>query len=150
MYFWKTASLAADIKNNEIQQSDWKNYYLALSLLLTVLIYLSFLSPRADSTLVIIECVGLLVILFWGINATFEANGGDNGKDYIARMSALSLPLTIKYVLFSFLAMFVMSTLTMALGASSLVMDYLFVCVVLFAQAIFFWRLKFHLSVINT
>ncbi|KGJ94245.1 hypothetical protein [Colwellia psychrerythraea] len=50
MYFWNTKALSEDIKNSKLTDNDWKNYYLAGSIFLTLSIYIIALSPRESIT----------------------------------------------------------------------------------------------------
>ena len=45
MYFWNTRQLAEDIRSSKLSDNDWKNYYLAMSILGTLVLYLTSLAP---------------------------------------------------------------------------------------------------------
>lgn len=149
MYIWKTASLASDIKNDSVEISEWKKYYLALSIFMTLALYLTALTPREDMLSMLVEVIIMIGILIFGIQATYQSNLGDSGVDYIARMTALSFPLTIKFFLVSLLFGAVIGVLSgMALLPES-AMSWIMVGFAAVVQAAFFWRLNCHIKSIN-
>ena len=149
MYIWKTASLATDIKNDKVETGEWKKYYLATSIFMTLALYLSALTPREAMLSMLVEVILMLGILIFAIQATYQSNLGDNGVNYIARMTALSFPLIIKFFLISLLFGGVIGALSEVALFSESVMEWVMVGFVTLVQAAFFWRLNCHIKSIN-
>jgi len=149
MYIWKTASLATDIKNDSISQREWKKYYLALAIFMTVAMYLTALVPRENITAVLVEAVFMVGILIFGVSLTYESNRGDEGVGYISRMTALAFPITVKMFLLSLLGGVILGVLSETLSVSEIIMEWILVGFVSIIQVAFFWRINVHIKYIN-
>lgn len=149
MYIWKTKILAADIKNNAISQNEWKKYYLALSIFITIAMYIVGLSPRENLLAVFVEATSVIAALVVGISVTYQSNKGDNGVDYIARMTALSLPILIKLSLLFFTIGIFVGIISASLSISESMFEWVMVCFSPIVQAVFFWRINIYLKYIN-
>jgi hypothetical protein len=105
MYFWKTNALSEDIKSDILSDKDWKQYYLAGSIFITLSVYMLVLFPRVNMLSVAIEAVAIISIIIFGVSITFNTNqkSNGNGENYIARMTALSFPILIKLFVLSLL-----------------------------------------------
>jgi hypothetical protein len=152
MYFWNTKALSEDIKNSKLSDNDWKNYYLAGSIFITLSMYLVALSPRENGTSVLLEAILMIGILIFGISTTFNTHqaGGNNISNYISKMTALSFPLMVKFFTLSF---FVGFGLAVAEGAGFLLgfsQEWVIFVLSVSVQALMFWRLNCHLQSINT
>lgn len=147
MYIWKTENLAADIKNNAVGQSEWKKYYLAGSLFMTIAMYLVALAPRENLTATLVEAVAVVGILIFGVSVTYQSNKGDAGVDYVARMIALTFPIMIKLILVSFIVGVIAGFLGEILSLSEEVFMAASGPII---QAIFFWRINFYIKYINS
>ncbi|MES2823480.1 MAG: hypothetical protein V4732_07755 [Pseudomonadota bacterium] len=147
MYIWKTENLATDIKNNAVGQSEWKKYYLAGSLFMTVAMYLVALAPRENITATLVEAVVVVGILIFGVSVTYQSNKGDAGVDYVARMIALTFPIMIKLILASFILGVIAGFLGEILSLSEEVFTAASGPII---QAIFFWRINFYIKYINS
>ncbi|HIO31633.1 hypothetical protein [Marinobacter salarius] len=149
MYIWKTSSLAEDIKNNSIGQREWKKYYLAVSIFMTLAMYLTALSPREDLVSVLVEAVAMVGILIFGVSITYTSNNGDSGIDYISRMTALTFPILVKLFLLSLLFGVLVGILSEALSLPESAMEWIMVGFVSIIQIGFFWRINTHIKYIN-
>lgn len=150
MYIWKTTSLATDIKNGSVGANEWKNYYLTLSIFVTLSLYLTALAPRENMLALLIEIIAVVGVLIFGVSITFRSNGGNDGVDYIPRMTALSLPVLVKVFLGSLLAGIISGIVGEAASLSEAIMEWLMVGFVILIQVIFFWRLDVHIKHINS
>jgi len=150
MYIWKTASLAKDIKENNLTDEQWKNYYLAGSILLTLSTYLINISPRMGTSL-LIEMLVVLAVILLGINITFNTNikGGGSGSDYIARVTALSLPILIKVYLLAIIFGVCVGALEVVLSIDKAVSASVISVFTILIQVLVFWRINTHLKAIN-
>jgi hypothetical protein len=96
MYFWNVKRLVDDIRLNKVSETHYKNYYIASS----ILIFFSYLvltltaeSKPAEAWASFILQIGLLIS--W-LNAIFKVNGGEQGQDFLKRIIALYLPVTVQ------------------------------------------------------
>jgi hypothetical protein len=152
MYFWNTKSLSEDIKNSKLTDNDWKNYYLAGLILLTLSMYIIALSPRENITSVLVEAILMIGILIFGVSVTFNTHKASSNTvaSYISKMTALGFPLTIKFIALSFVGGVVIGV-SEATGLSpGLAQEWFIVVLTVTVQAIFFWRLNTHFQSINT
>lgn len=150
MYIWKTESLATDIKNNNVGAGELKNYYLTLSIFMTITMYIAAISPRENMLMVLVELIALIGILIFGVSITYQSNKGDEGVDYISRMTILSLPITVKVFSASLFVGIVCGILGEALKLPADVTEWLMVGFVILIQIVLFWRLNHHIRYINT
>jgi len=151
MYFWKTHQLAEDIKNETISDNEWKNYYLAGSILVVLSMYLILLSPREDIYSVLVEVAGTIGVIIFGVNITFKTNqaGNGDGANFIARLTALSLPLLIKITVLSFAVGIIIGFLS---GFFSMVIEmgeWFSAVLTILLEGFLFWRINIHLRYIN-
>lgn len=152
MYFWKTRELATQIKDGVIDESMRKNYYLATVVFSTISVYFLIGAGTPDFVALAVEGGLIILINIVGINITFVTNRGNEGKDYIARVVMLSLPLIIKLFVFSFPVGLLL--LGIVAGASGeldiLIVEWSMALLVVVIQLIYFWRINVHLQRINT
>jgi len=149
MYFWNTKALSEDIKNSKLSDNDWKNYYLAGSIFLTLSMYLVALSPRENITSVLVEAILMIGILIFGVSITFNTHkaSGKNISSYISKMTALSLPLMVKFFTLSFIIGIVIGIAELS---AEFAQAWLIVVLSVTIQVLMFWRLNVHLQSINT
>lgn len=60
----------------------------------------------AAATAELVSVVTLVLITVLGINWTYKTNGGNQGKDYVARVTALLVPISINIALLLVLSAF--------------------------------------------
>lgn len=153
MYIWKTSALAEDIKNNSVGQKEWKKYYLAVSIFMTLTMYITAVTPRENITAVLVEAVAIVGILIFGVSFTYQSNKGDSGVDYIPRMTALAFPVLVKLFLLSILAGVLIGVLigvlSEVLSLPEDIMEWFMVGFVSVIQVTFFWRINVHIKYIN-
>ncbi|MBU2884399.1 hypothetical protein KO507_01325 [Gilvimarinus agarilyticus] len=149
MYIWKTAALSKDIKNHNVNQNEWRKYYLAASIFVTIAIYLTALTPHASLMAVLIEAIVMIGILIFGVSFTYHSNKGDDGTDYIARMTALALPISVKAFVISLAFGVIIGVLSQALSISASSFDWLMLVFGSIIQVCIFWRLNEHIKFIN-
>ena len=96
MYFWNVNKLVEDLRLNKVSEVDFKNYYIAS----TIIIFFGYLaltltpeSSASEAWASFILQVGLL--MSW-MNAIFKVNGGEKGRDFLKRIIALYLPITFQ------------------------------------------------------
>ncbi len=149
MYIWKTSALAEDIKNNSVGQKEWRKYYLAVSIFMTLAMYITAFSPRENIVAALVEAIFIVGILIFGVSFTYQSNKGDSGVDYISRMTALTFPLLVKLFLLSILAGVLIGVFSEVLSLSEDIMEWFMVGFVSVIQAAFFWRINVHIKYIN-
>ena len=96
MYIWNINQLVDDLKSNKVTQRQFKNYYL-VSITFVLLNYLlmsqlEIMDLKIQAATTLIE-FGLLIT--W-VNILFKTNGGEQGKQFLNRIAALSLPIGIR------------------------------------------------------
>lgn len=104
MYFWNSRQLAEDIKKDSLSPKEYKNYYLLLGAGGFPVVFLSsaFPDPNYMVSQALMDMLIGLVITIIGIHKNYQANGGDQGKDFIQRSLVLALPITVKALTFMF------------------------------------------------
>lgn len=150
MYIWQTKNLAADIKSNAVSQRDWKNYYLTMSIFFTVAIYLTAMLPRENVVSVVVEAIAVIGVLIFGVSYTYQSNKGEQGVDYIARMTALALPVLVKLCLLSIGFGVLTGILGELISLSESVFEWVMVVFAVVVQVLFFWRINFYIKYINS
>ena len=152
MYFWNTKALSEDIKNSKLSDKDWKNYYLAGSIFITLSMYMLALSPRENSSAVLLEAILMIGILIFGISTTFNTNqaSGNNIYNYISNMTALSFPLMVKFFTLSLILGLGLGIAEGAGLSSAFSQEWIIVALSVSVQALMFWRLNCHLQSMNT
>jgi len=152
MFIWKTTELANAIKENTLTEKDWKQYYLAGSIVMIIALYLTQLEPRIEinTQSLIVEAVLMVVIAVIGINITFKTNQNNNGSNFVARIIALSLPIIIKSTVFLVLFFIALGVVAEVAELSTESIDWLMVIFTVLIEALIFWRINVHLNYINT
>ena len=151
MVFWKTKKLAEDIRDDAIPVTDWRNYYIVVSIIGILSINLVELEPRSNFDSMWIEFIATIVVLVIGIHITFMTNLSKDGgvNDFIGRAVALSVPLSIKIILLSVLFGISIAIINEFYEVSSILESWLTTIFSIFIQVLFFWRLNIHLHNIN-
>ena len=150
MFIWKTTELSNEIKENTLTEKDWKQYYLAGTIVMTIAMYIAQLVPRINTQPLIVEAVLLVVIAVIGINITFKTNQNNNGSNFVARVTALSFPIIIKVSVFAILFGIALEVVAEVAELSLESIDWLAVVFVVLIEALIFWRINVHLYYINT
>lgn len=96
MYFWNTRALAHELAEDSLEKRHYKNYYLLAALVVSAVYYYGMFSPYYDVRVIGLEAVLTLVIMFIGIQRTYVANGGDEGINFMNRITALSFPILLQ------------------------------------------------------
>jgi uncharacterized membrane protein YeiH len=150
MYIWKTTELSNEIKENILTEKDWKQYYLAGTIVMTIAMYIAQLVPRINTQPLIVEAVLLVVIAVIGINITFKTNQNNNGSNFVARVTALSFPIIIKVSVFAILFGIALEVVAEVAELSLESREWFMVVFAVLLEALFFWRINVHLYYINT
>jgi hypothetical protein len=150
MYIWKTDKLASEIKENTLSEKDWKDYFLASAILITVSMYMLQTMPRTNMFLLMIEAILMIAITVIGINIAFNANQENSGTNFVARITALSFPLSIKIIATSFVFGIILGFLNEMDPISTENEEWAYTAFTVLIQILFFWRIKIHLTYINT
>ena len=149
MYFWKTNRLVEALNNESLSERDFKNYYLATSIITLVATFLLKVQPSLNMLASIVETLGSAAITIFGINVAFKANGGATGTRFVAKITAICFPLLIKAVVGA-LALGLCVTLWFNnYGILPDQQEWGNTTVSLVVQAGFFWRLFIHIGKTN-
>ncbi|MEB3768344.1 hypothetical protein [Acinetobacter sp. MD2] len=96
MYFWNTRALAHALVQQTLTKRDYKNYYLAAAVVVSAVYYYGMYSPYMDVRVIGVEAALTLLMMLWGIQRVYQANGGDEGSAFLNRVTALSFPILIQ------------------------------------------------------
>ena len=149
MYIWKTDKLSSDIKKNTLTEKDWKDYFLAGAILITLSMYMLQTMPRTNMISLMVEGMLMIVITVIGINIAFNANQENKGRNFVARITALSFPLSIKIIATSFIFGIILGFLNELDPVSTENEEWAYTAFTVLIQIIFFWRIRVHLTYIN-
>ena len=109
MYFWKTESLAAELRNGTLSQKDRFKYLLAFMTITAIFTELSYYISEAPSTVAISESTLVIFITIFGTVWCYIANKSGDDREFIERFVCLSIPVLIHLtVIFLFLYSFYM------------------------------------------
>ena len=149
MYFWKTAQLAADIKNNKVSEKSKMYYYLLLTSLSNIMAYEFLMELSYDMTAALSELLLTFLVIIIGTLVTFNTNKGEGGVDYIARVVMLGLPISIKIIALMLALFIFLSEIIFYYWAYDLLTDAFISIGVVLASVLMFYRLNVHLKFIN-
>ncbi len=149
MYYWKTKKLADSLKNSELSQAEYKNYYMATAVLMLIGYNLAIQGSPETLYTVLFEAIGSILATILGLNIIFRVNGGNSGISYLDRVVSLSFPLLIKVVVAGLLLAIVLETLRELGSVNGEQIDWLYSFSIILIQVIFFWRIKAHVQYIN-
>ena len=149
MYFWKTAQLAADIKNNKVSEKSKMYYYLLLTSLSNIMAYEFLMELSYDMTAALSELLLTFLVIIIGTLVTFNTNKGESGVDYIARVVMLGLPISIKIIALMLALFIFLSEIIFYYWAYDLLTDAFISIGVVLASVLMFYRLNVHLKFIN-
>ena len=96
MHFWNVKTLARELAEGKVTQTEKMKYLLAYAILSTIVVQLVGWSGEHVSPILILQAVGVLVITVVGILACYQANRKGDGNEFIDRFICLSLPLTLQ------------------------------------------------------
>jgi len=149
MYFWKTAKLADDIKNNKVSEKSKMYYYLLLMSLSNIMAYEFLIELSFDMAVVLSELLLTFLVIIIGTLITFNTNKGEDGVDYIARVVMLGLPISIKIIVLILALAIFLSEIVYYYWAYDLLTDTFISIGVVLASVLMFYRLNVHLKFIN-
>ena len=152
MYIWKTGSLSKDIKNGSVQDKDWMNYFLWVSILMVLGMYVTMLSPRSNLTAMAVEAIAVIGITIFGVSITYDTNrkGGGTGVNYNARFTAKSLPILIKLFVLSVIFGIILVVVNQVASLTPDDQEWAFAIFTIVVQALYFWRINSHLKIVGS
>lgn len=148
MYLWKTQLLVAELKANAVNENNFKNYYLATSILVLACYYLAFLEPRENFLTLAVEAVGTIVVTVLGINAVFKANGGLAGVGFLNKVISISFPLLVKVFVVSFVLGLLLAIIEQ-FGIGKSETAWITSISIIAIQVVLYWRLVVHVRNTN-
>jgi hypothetical protein len=102
MYFWNVKGLAKDLLEGKVTEGGKMKYLLAYAILSALQVEIIRLIKERFGPILLVQAFGMIVILAGGILACYQANRKGDGRDFIERFICLSLPLTIRIGVLSF------------------------------------------------
>jgi hypothetical protein len=152
IHFWNTKALARKLAHDGISERDAYGYYLANSIMWTILNYYAIATGARIGWLFFYEILVVLVVTVFGLSRCYAANGGHTGQHFVLRATCLSFPISLKISTASILLIWVNYVVFPKVVDSTTFRDpghvwdlVTFVWAPVFT-ALFFWRLWHHLS----
>jgi len=156
MYFWNVKQLATDFKNQSVTESQKMAYFLITTVLWNLMAYTNIFTEEMmykDPNAGYFELFLVVVIAIVGTLVTFKTNK-KTGVDYIARVTALAIPISIKFLVFyvAILALFFgLDEYVWAYNVLDILYYDLFTVISAVVIEVFvFWRINFYLKYINS
>lgn len=150
MYFWNTQALAHELAEDSLEKRHYKNYYLLAALVVSAVYYYGMFSPYYDVRVIGLEVVLTLVIMFIGIQRTYVANGGDEGINFMNRITALSFPIllqtTVAGIVFGLLLLGIYQYFGLENTAFDVWYEWCVSAFTIFLQLLFFTRLNMYMK----
>jgi hypothetical protein len=101
MYFWNIEGLLDDIASQKITEQQKLAYYLLLACAALVVMTLVLTGPASPDELragpAAADLILTLAITIWGTKRCFAINQSGSGGDFIARITCLTLPGSIRW-----------------------------------------------------
>ncbi len=98
---WNSAGVARDLAAGHVSEGDSFAYFVGSSVLLLVEGYVGTLIGTDIDWLLLYEFFVALVITVVGLRACYLVNGAGSGKDFLVRFICISLPVSVKLALVS-------------------------------------------------
>lgn len=96
MYVWKIEPLSKELGEDRISEGSGMYYFLVSSLLILFVTYYSMWWGVVRDWLFYFELAVLSLITVFGCIKAFEANGKDNGREFVKRAVCLSVPAGVR------------------------------------------------------
>lgn len=150
MYFWNTQALAHELAEDSLEKHHYKNYYLLAALVVSAVYYYGMFSPYYDVRVIGLEAILTLVIMFIGIQRAYVANGGDEGINFMNRITALSFPIllqtTVAGIFFGLLLLGIYQYFGLENTAFDVWYEWCVSAFTIFLQLLFFTRLNMYMK----
>ena len=101
MYLWKIKSLAKELSLSQVSEITGMRYFLTSVLLTLSTNYYALWFGVIRDWLFFLEVAALFIITIIGCISAFEANGGNKGREFILRAVCLTVPISIRIIVFS-------------------------------------------------
>lgn len=145
MYFWNTKALAHELAEDSLEKKHYKTYYLLAALVVSAVYYYGMFSPYYDVWVMAVEASLTMLIMLLGIQRAYVANGGDEGINFLNRMTALTFPIllqtTVAGIVFGLLLLGAYEFLNLANTWFDLWYEWCLSAFTIFLQILFFTRL---------
>ncbi len=100
MYFWDVDALACAFREKQVREWDRFRYYLLIFILGTGLQEISQIGLNESSFQSVQESIAVLVISIFGAWFCYRANLAGDNEDFLGRILCLSLPITIRLLVY--------------------------------------------------
>lgn len=156
MYFWRTDKLIADLKQNTVSQAQFKNYYLASGIFILLIVFLMSQMPVEDWKMNLsLFLINSGLLISW-MNTIFKANGGNQGQQFLNRVIALYLPISIKLMVYFIIASIIFQLILngfenqMPKITFDLINQWSSSCFDIAMNVVLYWRIYIAVKQINT
>jgi len=155
VHFLNTRALVSELSQDQLGEKDTMHYFLANSLLWTVVLYYEIFAGAHITWMFLSEIGVVLAITALGVLRAYEANGSEEGRCFLIRVICLSFPIGLKVNVISvllswaFYAVFPVLVDPVAFRNPDRVYDLItFVWAPLFT-GIIYWRIWVHIMEIS-
>lgn len=100
MHLWSITALARELEHGRVTEKQGMYYFLASSLLVLFGMYYSLWWGVVRDGLFYLQLVTVLLITIFGCIKAFEANAGNDGRDFVIRAICLSVPVGVRVTVF--------------------------------------------------
>lgn len=156
MYFWNTTQLVEDLKNNQVSESEFKNYYLVSGILILLSVFLLSQMPAEDWKMNLsLFLINSGLLISW-MNMIFKANGGNQGQQFLNRVIALYLPISIQLMAYFIVIILIFQLLLngfesqMAQATFDLINRWSSSCFDIVMNFVLYWRIYIAVKQINS
>lgn len=152
IHWWDTEALITQLAEDRLPESDAVGYAMITCVLYALAVY----APNwfGSYTQLLIQFFVVALIMLAGVRACFKANGGPGGEDFLKRITVISAPVAIKFMIASIvLGQLAYFGLTYVSGIATLDDSDSAVLYQIYAfgfttafYAVYYWRIAGHLS----
>ncbi|MEN9376390.1 MAG: hypothetical protein RL710_1547 [Pseudomonadota bacterium] len=149
---YNSKMLAADLASGQVTQRDSLKYMMLATALYVQAIYLAFWYGAYRDWGFVVELVSVFVISLVGVHKCYQANGGDQGEEFLARMAALAAPVGFNVMVVSLaLGQLVFFASPYVLGTGALrdpdsVYRFIVFLMPIAFTCVYYWRLAHHMA----
>lgn len=102
-HWWNTNELVQRLSQGRISEAESLRYAMINAVLVTQAIYYATWGGGYRGSMLMYEFFVVTIISLVGLSECYKANGGQQGADFLKRLSVISVPVGIKVVLIGFL-----------------------------------------------
>lgn len=152
MHFWRTDRLVEDLAANRVSEQAGAQYMMLAAVLYVQSTYFALWFGAYRDWVFFLELAAVLIVSLVGVNECFKANGGSQGQQFLARYSAVAVPVGVKIAVLGFIVgqgFYYASPYLLGHGtfrSPELVYRYVSLLMPVVFTSLYFWRISYHLG----